>query len=97
MHEFRRRLSAPRRLISLSRLSMLPFLLVAASASAQDDGHMRVQFGRGSAWADAGSDFSRHAPLPPGPAHANYSGFNSAEAGSQQGHVRLKPLNAGGY
>jgi hypothetical protein len=68
-------------------LSASPFII--ASAAAQDYGHMRVQFGHGSAWTEASPrDFP--ATLPPGPAHGSYGYAHTGESGGPNDRVRLK-------
>ncbi len=75
-----------------------PFLplLFLAPACAQDNGHLRVQFGDGSGWSETWSHTEAHAPLPDGPARANYAFSRNAQAGAPQGRLRLKPMNFDG-
>ncbi len=75
-----------------------PFLplLFLAPASAQDNGHLRVQFSDGSGWSQTWSRAEAHAPLPEGPARASYPFTRNAQASAPQGRLRLKPMSFDG-
>jgi hypothetical protein len=61
-----------------------------------DSRHVRVQFGGGSAWNEIGPNNAAHAPLPAGPARANYGLAANAQSAPPQEHLRLKPMNFDG-
>jgi hypothetical protein len=90
MNAPKRRHSVYRRALALF-CPLLSLSLIAASAAAQDYGHMRVQFSHGSAWTDAAPRADAAATqLPPGPAHAGYGYAHNAESGAPSDRVRLK-------
>jgi hypothetical protein len=66
--------------------------LPAVPVFAQDAGHVRVPFEDGAAWPETGRR-GAEAPLPAGPAHANYAFTRNAESGGPQDRLRLKPAN----
>ena len=73
----------------------LPLMLVS-SASAEESGHLRVEFSGGSDWSEIEPNNGPHAPLPSGPAHANYGRMQNAQTAGPQGRLRLKPMNFDG-
>jgi hypothetical protein len=76
---------------------ILPLLFLApVAAVAQDSGHVRVPFSGGSAWSEMAPRNGFNAPLPAGPAHANYGLSRNAQAAAPQDRLRLKPVNSGG-
>jgi hypothetical protein len=77
-------------------LPMMFVTPVAAQDNGSDSRHVRVQFGGGSAWNEIGSNNGAHAPLPAGPAHANYGLSANAQSAPPQQHLRLKPMNFDG-
>ena len=70
--------------------ALLPLLLNASNAAAQDYGHMRVQFGHDAPWTESAPRADLRAPLPSGPARSGYGYARSAETGATQDRVRLK-------
>lgn len=78
----------------------LPVLFLSPAclspACAQDNGHLRVQFGDGSGWSETWRRAEAHAPLPDGPARANYALTRNAQSGAPQERLRLKPMNFDG-
>src|SRR5271166_5552253 len=73
----------------------LPLMLVS-SAAAEENGHVRVQFSGGSDWSEIGPNNGPHAPLPSGPARANYAHTQNAQTAAPQDRLRLKPMNFDG-
>jgi hypothetical protein len=86
----KRRHSICRRPIASGCVALLPYLLNAFPAFAQEYDHMRVHFGHDAAWTQSAprSDFS--APLPPGPARPGYGYARNDQSGATQDRVRLK-------
>ena len=80
----------PRPLIASGCAALLPLLLNASPAAAQEYDHMRVQIGRDAAWAQTAPRSAYSAPLPPGPARPGYGFARNAESGAPQDRVRLK-------
>ncbi len=74
---------------------LLPLMLVSPAAAGESE-HVRVQFSGGSDWSEIGPNHGPHAPLPTGPAHANYGHVQNAQATAPQDRLRLKPMNFGG-
>jgi hypothetical protein len=79
-----------RRSVASGCALLLPLLLNASQAAAQEYDRMRVEFGHDAAWSETAtrSDFS--APLPPGPTRPGYGYARNAQSGSTQDRVRLK-------
>jgi hypothetical protein len=61
-----------------------------------DSRHVRVQFGGGSAWNEIGPKNSAFAPLPAGPARANYGIAANAQSAPPQDRLRLRQMNFDG-
>jgi hypothetical protein len=84
------------RLLGAGAALSLSILPVAAENTGQtlgqDAGHVRVQFDGGAAWTETGRR-EAGAPLPAGPAHANYGFSRSAQSGLPQDRLRVKPAN----
>lgn len=90
-------MNAPKRRHSIFRPSiasgcaaLLPLLLTASNAAAQDYGHMRVQFGQGAPWTESATRSDAGAPLPPGQARTGYGFARNAQSGATADRVRLK-------
>jgi hypothetical protein len=75
----------------------LPLALVTPLAAQDNDSrHVRVQFSGGAAWNEIVPKDGASAPLPAGPAHANYGLAANAQSAPPQDHLRLKPMTPGG-
>jgi hypothetical protein len=83
------------RAIAVLSPCLLPLILVSPAA-AEESEHVRVQFSGGSDWSEIGPNNGPHAPLPSGPAHANYGHMQNAQAAAPQDRLRLKPMNFDG-
>ncbi len=77
-------------------LPLMPVSPAAAQESGNESGHLRVQFSGGSDWSEIGPRHGPHAPLPTGPAPANFGHLRNAQAAAPQDRLRLKPMNFGG-
>ena len=92
------------RMVAVVSPWFLPFALVTPLAAQDnlpeqngaDSRHVRVQFGGGSAWNEIGPKEGAFAPLPAGPARANYGVAANAQSAPQQDRLRLKPVNPKG-
>jgi hypothetical protein len=69
---------------------------LSTPALAQDSRHVRVEFGGGSGWGEMATHNGYAAPLPAGPAYANYNYGRNAESAPPQDRLRLKPMSFGG-
>jgi hypothetical protein len=91
MDATKRRTPICQTLAALARMSPLLLLAAAPSAIAQERTHLRVQFESQAAWNDLGARDAGHAPLPAGPAPANYSGPQHVGAYAPEQRLRIRP------